>query len=245
MTFEVCCNSVKSALAAQLAGAHRVELCGALSVGGLTPSYGEILLARELLQIKLHVLIRPRAGDFTYDMYELKSMLEDIELCRKAGVDGVVTGCLCNDGTVDVGTMNALMVAAEGMSVTFHRAFDLCSSPEQALEDIIGLGCERVLTSGLSSTAEQGMDQIRKLQQQAAGRISIMAGAGINEHNIQRIAASTNVTEFHFSAGIKVESDFDAQINRVLLGVSKCPAEHALTISSEEKIRRVIASVNC
>lgn len=244
MTFEVCCNSVKSALAAQLAGAHRGELCGALSVGGLTPSYGEILLARELLQIKLHVLIRPRAGDFTYDMYELKSMLKDIELCRKAGVDGVVTGCLCNDGTVDVDTMNALMVAAEGMSVTFHRAFDLCSSPEQALEDIIGLGCERVLTSGLSSTAEQGMDQIRKLQQKAAGRISIMAGSGVNEHNIRLIAETTGITEFHFSAGEALKSNSDAQINRVLLGNSKCPAEHGLTISSVDKIRRIMAALN-
>ena len=244
MTFEVCCNSVKSALAAQLAGAHRVELCGALSVGGLTPSYGEILLARELLQIKLHVLIRPRAGDFTYDMYELKSMLKDIELCRKAGVDGVVTGGLCNDGTVDVGTMNALMVAVEGMSVTFHRAFDLCSSPEQALEDIIGLGCERVLTSGLSSTAEQGMDQIRKLQQKAAGRISIMAGSGVNEHNIRFIAETTGITEFHFSAGEALKSNSDAQINRVLLGNSKCPAEHGLTISSVDKIQRIMAALN-
>lgn len=244
MTFEICSNSVKSALSAQEAGAQRVELCSALSVGGLTPSYGEILMARELLQIRLHVLIRPRSGDFVYDAYELKTMLKDIELCRENGVDGVVIGCLNPDRTVDIKAMQTLMEASQGMSVTFHRAFDLCSEPEQALEDIIALGCVRVLTSGMEPTAEQGMERIKRMQQQASGRISIMAGSGVNEHNIRFIAENTGIAEFHFSAGEALKSNSDAQINRVLLGNSKCPAEHGLTVSSVDKIRRIMAALN-
>ena len=179
--FEVCANSVESCLAAQAGGANRVELCAGIPEGGTTPSYGDILIAREKLrETKLHVIIRPRGGDFLYSSIEQRIMLEDIENARRVGVDGVVFGCLTTEGDVDIPLMNQLMEAARGMSVTFHRAFDVCRNSQEALEDIIRLGCNRILTSGQQPTAEQGIPLLKKLRQQAADRIILLAGCGVN-----------------------------------------------------------------
>ena len=170
--FEVCANSVESCLAAQTGGANRVELCAGIPEGGTTPSYGEIAMARKVLNTaRLHVIIRPRGGDFLYSPLETKIMLEDIEIARHLGVDGVVFGCLTANGDIDTVAMKELMEASHGLSVTFHRAFDVCRNPDEALEQIIELGCERILTSGQQPTAEQGIPLLKKLHRQAAGRI--------------------------------------------------------------------------
>lgn len=199
--FEVCANSVESCLAAQAGGATRVELCAGIPEGGTTPPYGDILIARKYLtKTKLHVIIRPRGGDFLYSALEKEIMLQDVENAKRLGVDGVVFGCLTAEGEVDVSFMQQLMKASEGLSVTFHRAFDVCKNPKQALEQIIALGCDRILTSGQCETAEVGIPLLQELQEQAAGRIILLAGCGVKEHNIAKIAKETGIREFHFSA---------------------------------------------
>ena len=250
--FEVCANSVESCIAAQQGGADRVELCAGIPEGGTTPSYGEIRQARRVLDegaarglkaTRLHVIIRPRGGDFLYTELELQRMLDDIRICRELGADGVVFGCLRPDGTLDTeanarlleaarqrptpqtptpspsrgeGSSNTLFhqdIASEaiqaslpsggaggGYSITFHRAFDRCANPTQALEELIRQGFDRVLTSGQQPTAEQGIPLLRQLHEQARGRIIILAGCGVNEQNIRRIYDETGVSEYHFSA---------------------------------------------
>ena len=197
---EVAANSVASALAAQAGGAGRVELCTALELGGLTPSHAIIAMLRERLRIPLYVLIRPRAGDFLYDDLECEAMRRDIETCAALGCDGVVLGVLDVDGDVDMARCRALIAAAESMGVTFHRAFDLVRDPQRALEDVIALGCERVLTSGGQASALEGAALIRELLVQARGRIAIMPGAGVTADNLATLAAATGAHEFHASA---------------------------------------------
>lgn len=205
--FEICANSVESCLAAQEGGATRVELCAGIPEGGTTPPYGDIVTARKYLtKAKLHVIIRPRGGDFLYSDLEKEIMLQDVAQAKRLGADGVVFGCLTADGQLDMPFMRQLMQAAEGLSVTFHRAFDVCRNPEEALEQIIQLGCDRILTSGQSETAEKGIPLLKELQQQAAGRIILLAGCGVNEANIAKIAAETGIREFHFSAREPAES---------------------------------------
>jgi copper homeostasis protein len=197
---EVAANSVASALVAQAGGAGRVELCAALELGGLTPSHATIAMARERLRIPLYVLIRPRAGDFLYDDLECEAMQRDIEACAALGCDGVVLGVLDAKGDVDMASCRALIAVAGSMGVTFHRAFDLVSDPRRALEDVIALGCERVLTSGSQPAAPEGAGLIRGLVAQAAGRLVIMPGAGVTADNLAALAAATGAREFHASA---------------------------------------------
>ena len=199
--FEICANGVESCLAAQDGGADRVELCAAIPEGGTTPSYGEIQVARRLLtQTRLHVIIRPRGGNFVYSALEAERMAMDIAMCRRLGVDGVVFGCLTPEGDIDIALCQRLMQEAQGMSTTFHRAFDRTRDPLQAMEDIIRLGFDRILTSGQKPTAEEGIALREELNRQAQGRIILPAGSGINEENIQKIQRATGISEFHFSA---------------------------------------------
>ena len=203
-TLEIAANSVASALAAEAGGAARVELFSALEVGGLTPSHAAIAVARERLGIPVHVLIRSRAGDFAFDDLECEVMRRDIEICKSLGCAGVVIGVLTVDGDVDVPRCRGLMEAARGMSATFHRAFDFARDPERALEAVIALGCDRLLTSGQAPDALAGAPLIRKLIEEARGRITIMPGGGIDAHNIAAIARSTGASEFHASAKVRV-----------------------------------------
>ena len=198
---EVCANGVESCLAAQEGGADRVELCAGIPEGGTTPSYGEIQVARRVLtSTRLHVIIRPRGGDFLYSDLEVERMAADIAVCRELGVDGVVFGCLKADGTLDMDKNRYLMQCSHGMSVTLHRAFDRAADPVQALEDAIALGFDRILTSGQQPKAIQGVELLAQLHRQAAGRIILMAGSGVTEENIRDIREATGLTEFHFSA---------------------------------------------
>ena len=198
MILEVCCADLQSVRAAKEGGAHRIELCQALEVDGLTPS--EAMMEAAIgMGIPVQVLIRPREGNFVYSEDEVQSMLRDIRLARQLGANGVVIGALKPDGSIDEETVRRLVEEAEGLSITFHRAFDVCAKPLEALEQIISLGCHRLLTSGQAPTAEQGIPLLRKLVEQAAGRIIIMPGAGVNPQNARRILAETGAHEIHGS----------------------------------------------
>jgi len=197
---EIAAASLNCALAAQHGGANRVELCQALELGGLTPSYATLALARERLNIALYVLIRPRAGDFRYDQAETETMLRDIEHCVRLGCDGVVIGALDAWGHVDAPLCRTLIAAAGPLGVTFHRAFDAVQSQTQALETVIELGCERILTSGAAAGAPQALDTLAALMTQAANRISIMPGAGITANTLALLAHATGAREYHASA---------------------------------------------
>ncbi|WP_219733337.1 copper homeostasis protein CutC [Hymenobacter sp. NBH84] len=199
-TLEICANSVQSAQAAQAGGAGRIELCQNLEQGGITPSYGLIRRVRALLSIQVFVLIRPRPGNFVYDNEEFALMQTDVLACRELGCDGVVLGILNEAGRVDMARCRTLIALAGSMQVTFHRAFDVCQDQAQALEEVIQLGCTRILTSGGATSAEAGQQQLAALVAQAAGRISIQPGAGINAENLLPVAAATGATEFHTSA---------------------------------------------
>ncbi|MCF0173588.1 MAG: copper homeostasis protein CutC [Bacteroidales bacterium] len=199
-TLEVCAGSVEAVRAAYEGGARRVEVCSALSEDGLTPSVGMIRYALSLVGLGVHVLIRPRGGNFVYSEAEVESMLCDISACRSMGAHGVVIGALTPSGDIDLPVCRRLVERAEGMNVTFHRAFDVCRSPFEALEQIIGLGCSRLLTSGQAPTAEQGIPMLRELVRRAGERIVVMPGAGVNPANAARITRETGAVEIHSSA---------------------------------------------
>ena len=237
---EICANSVVSCLAAQEGGAYRVELCAGIPEGGTTPSYGEILLAREKLGIKLHVIIRPRGGDFLYSSLEKEIMLKDIENVRRLGVDGIVTGCLLADGEVDIDFLKEMKAAAGTLSVNFHRAFDMCRNPYHALEQLIEAGCERVLTSGLRASAEQGIPVLKELIEQADGRIVILPGCGINEDNIVRIAQETGAEEFHLSVREAVQSDMKFRNPEVSMGGVVKTDEYEQAVTSAERVKNAV-----
>jgi copper homeostasis protein len=203
---EVAANSVASALAARAGGAGRIELCTALELGGLTPSHAQIALVRERVALPLYVLIRPRAGDFLYDDREIETMRRDIEACASLGCDGVVIGVLDADGDVDMARCRALVTVAGGMGVTFHRAFDMARDPSRALEDVIALGAERILTSGGARSAMEGATRIRALVEQAHDRLIVMPGAGIDPGNITTLRRLTGAREFHASAKSELPS---------------------------------------
>lgn len=206
MNFEVCAVNIQSALAAQVAGAHRIELCSALDVGGLSPSSGLIRAAVKALDIPVHVLIRPREGDFCYSESELDIMVEDIRQCRDLGAAGVVVGALHSNGSLDLPKMKAMKAAAGPMDVTCHRAFDYAQDCMEALEQLIAMEFVRVLSSGQSENALEGRFLLKKIVQQAQGRIAVMPGAGINAQNIRSIAEFTGAKDFHFTGKRRVVS---------------------------------------
>lgn len=197
---EVCANGVHSALMAQQGGAVRVELCASLTEGGTTPSYGEIATAKKHLDIEIYPIIRPRGGDFLYSELEFEIMKADVISCRELNCEGIVTGILNAKGEVDKKRCAELIDLAGPMKIAFHRAFDMTKDMAHSLEDLIELGFIRVLTSGGRASADDGADQLKTLNAQAAGRISIMPGAGINPDNIRGIIQKTGAFEFHASA---------------------------------------------
>lgn len=211
---EVCAADIESALAASRGGAQRIELCSALSADGITPSAALIAAARAIPDLKLHILIRPREGDFVYTPSEEAVMMADIGLAADLGADGVVIGALTPQGEIDIPMCMRLAskAAARGLQVTFHRAFDRCIDPFNALEQIIAMGCSRLLTSGHAPTAQQGIPMLRKLHDQAAGRIIIMPGAGVNPSNANLILQETGCTEIHSSAREKGQLITSSQI---------------------------------
>ena len=239
---EICAGSVESVLAARNGGASRVELCAALEIGGITPSVGLIAQARKIEGIELNVIIRPRGGDFLYDEYEVACMEHDISTCKALGADGVVIGALTADGDIDATACQRLIAAADGMSITFHRAFDMCRNPQKALEDIIALGCHRVLTSGQAATAAEGIALLKDLVNQADRRIIIMPGCGINSSNAAHIIQETGTTEIHASARTSVESGMQFRHGGVSMGNPECD-EYARKETSETEVRRIVTAI--
>lgn len=236
---EVCANSLESALAAVAGGAARVELCSALIEGGLTPSPAAIELARERLRIGLHVLIRPRGGDFCYNDTEFAVMQQDIVFCKSAGADGVVIGALQPDGSVDLARARELIAAARPMAVTFHRAFDMAVDAFQALEDVIALGAERLLTSGQRGSAMAGKELIAELVRRAGERLIVMPGAGVNAGNLRELIAVTGAREYHLSGQKKVGSRMVYRNPHVCMGVPGLP-EYEVGVTDADIIRRVV-----
>lgn len=231
MNFEVCAVNIQSALAAQRAGAHRIELCTALDVGGLTPSPGLIKTAVRLLEIPVHVLIRPREGGFCYNSQELEIMLEDIRFCGDAGAAGVVVGAITEEGVLDLPKMREMKVAAGNMEITCHRVFDFTKDATDALEQLIEMGYARVLSSGQANTAFEGRHLLQKLVAQANGRITVMPGAGIDVDNIQAIAKDSGAKDFHFTGKKKIWASEGSEI----IGLNSWHWE-----SDESIIRRIL-----
>lgn len=241
ITLEICVDSVEGALAAQNGGAQRVELCDNLLEGGTTPSAGMIALTRQQIGIGLNVIIRPRGGDFCYSDLEFAAMQYDITQAKQLGADGVVIGLLNPDGTVDKTRTAALIEVARPLSVTFHRAFDMTVDAQQALEDLIDLGVDRVLTSGQESSALEGLDLIAALVQQAVERIIVMPGGGVNERNIHKIVSQSGVREVHLSARSSIESAMTYRRSHVFMGGTLRPPEFSRQLADSERIRGIIS----
>ena len=238
MTFklEVIGFNIESCILAQSAGAYRIELCDNPGEGGTTPSYGFIKAAREKLLIELYPIIRPRGGDFLYTDAEFEVMRTDVKICKELGCDGVVMGILNSDGSVDKDRCRQLVALAYPMGVTFHRAFDRVANTSQALEDIIEIGCERILTSGLQPTALEGAETIAALIKQAAERIIIMPGSGVRSENIIELVKKTGAVEFHTSARMNIDSKMEYK-NEVM-------KESLKSVSVDfEEIKNIIANL--
>lgn len=237
---EICVDSIVSALTAQIAGADRVELCDNLHEGGTTPSFGTILSARDNLSVSLNVIIRPRGGDFLYSDSEYDIMRRDIDICGKAGVDGVVIGILRPDGRVDIDRTAKLIEIASPMSVTFHRAFDMCADPVKSLEDVISSGASRLLTSGHKNKVTEGTSLISKLVKNAGSRIIIMPGSGLDESNIESIARITGAREFHLSARKIIDSEMVFRQQGLTMGSTPGFPEFSRKVADSQKIINII-----
>jgi copper homeostasis protein len=238
VVIEVCANSLESAIAAQAGTANRIELCDNLGEGGTTPSYGAISVARKLLDIDINVIIRPRGGDFLYSDTEFEVMKADITMCKELGVQGIVLGILLPDGRVDVARCRELIALAGDLSVTFHRAFDMTADPRQALEDVIELGCARLLSSGQERSALHGAKLLAELTQQAGDRMIIMPGGGVSETNVAQILRQTNAREFHVSARVKRESRMVFRNEDVSMGSAE-GMEYALSFTDSARVRAI------
>jgi len=236
MILEACVNSSVSALEAQKGGAERVELCENMADGGCTPSAGMIRFARQHLQIELFVMIRPRGADFCYSQEEFEIMKEDVKTSKELGADGVVFGILKPDGTIDCERMVRLAELARPMGITCHRAFDLTRDPFEALEGLIRLGIDRVLTSGQSESALLGAPLIRELILKAVGRIILMPGHGIKEHNLEQVIRETGASEFHLYLTRNRPSEMKFHREGVKMGKPEL-SEYDSVIVDAERIR--------
>ncbi len=234
---EACIDSVEAAIAAQKGGAQRVELCANLLEGGTTPSAGTIQLARQSIDIGIMVMIRPRGGDFCYTSVELEVMKLNIELAKTAGADGVVFGILNPDGTVDRERTAELIELARPLEVTCHRAFDMTRDPLAALETLVDLGVDRILTSGQEISALEGLDLITELVQRAQDRLVIMPGGGITERNVSKIVMQSKVQEVHIAAPVEIASRMEYRHDRCFMGGELRPAEFSLSVTSANRIR--------
>ena len=240
---EACVDAIDAALEAERGGAARIELCGELLQGGVTPSAGLIAAVWDRIDIPLFVLVRPRAGDFLYTDDELDVMRRDIEQMKALGVDGVAFGALTADGDVDVERMRSLIALARPMSVTFHRAFDFVRDQDTALEALLQLGVNRVLTSGGAPTAADGVAQIAELARRVGDRMIVMAGGSITASNVGEIVAATGVREVHVRGAATVDSAM--RHRRSVVSLSKVGAsDYERSATRADEIRRVVAGVS-
>ncbi|MCB0456829.1 MAG: copper homeostasis protein CutC [Flavobacteriaceae bacterium] len=237
MILEICANSFESAMAAQKGGAHRIELCAELQVGGLTPSFGLLEKVLSEITIPVYALIRPRSGNFTYSKTEVDIMLKDIKQCKKMGVKGIVSGALTSENDIDIEVTKQLLTASEGMDFTFHRAFDWCRNPIDALKILENLGIKRVLTSGQKPTAFEGLELLKELKSLST-TIKIMPGGGINVENVMAFKEA-GFTEIHSSASQKIQTlPFSPKVS-----MQSSLEEGIISHSSEEKIREILFKI--
>jgi copper homeostasis protein len=241
MICEICVDSVGGVRAAQAAGADRVELCADLLEGGITPSRGIIRRARTIGGIGLHVMIRPRGGDFLFDDDEFATMQSDIETAKAEGADGVVIGLLTAAAEVDEARTRELILLARPLSVTFHRAFDMTHEPFRALKTLVGLGVDRVLTSGQEPSVIEGLPLIVALIERAGNRIVVMPGGGITSRNVNRIVAAAKPREIHFAALEPAVSGMRFRRPHVFMGGELRPPEYDRLDTSQASIRSVMA----
>lgn len=245
IVLEICIDSVESAIAAQEGGANRVELCANLLEGGTTPSAGTIALARKHIEIDLNVIIRPRGGDFLVSEIEFEVMKYDIEQAKQLGANGVVIGLLNADGSVDAARTAALVKLARPLSVTFHRAFDMARDPYEALETLISLGIDRVLTTGQESSALEGLDLITELVRQAANRIIIMPGlsSGVSEQTVRKIVSQSGAREIHTTASVSLDSGMTFRNPRSFMGGELRPPEFARMVTDARRVSEFVRAV--
>jgi copper homeostasis protein len=244
MELEICVDSVESAIASARGGAERIELCSALSEGGITPSAGLIRTVRAAVSIKLFVIIRPRGGNFIYSDYELDVMRTDILNARAMGVDGIVLGALTDQDTVHLSHTRELIHLARPLETTFHRAFDVCEDMDRALEDVIACGADRLLTAGGKTDAVSGMHRIAALQQKAGQRTRIMAGGGIRTSNVRNIVLHTGVRDVHTSLSTEPAaalSDGGAEIGKLCGGRTRFIATETDVRTFKSALRAVEA----
>jgi copper homeostasis protein len=244
MIYEICVDSVAGVRAAKAAGAHRVELCADLLEGGITPSLGMIRQARKVPGIDLNVMIRPRGGDFLFNDDEFAAMQADVETAKAEGANGVVVGHLTAPGEIDGARTRELVALARPLSVTFHRAFDVAAEPFGALETLIELGVDRVLTSGQEPTVLEGLPLIVELMKRAGDRIVIMPGGGITARNIERIVGAARPREIHFAALEPVESAMRFRRAHVFMGGELRPPEYDRLESSAATIGAIVAKAS-
>lgn len=246
IVLEICIDSAEAAIAAQQGGANRVELCDNLLEGGTTPSAGTIAVARKHISIDLNVIIRPRGGDFCYSEVEFEVMKYDVEEAKRQGANGVVIGLLNPDGTVDVARTAELVELARPLSVTFHRAFDMSRNPREALETLISLGLDRVLTTGQESSALEGLDLISELVRQAADRIIIMPGlsSGLSERNVAKIVAQSGAKEIHTTASGTSDSRMAYRNPRSFMGGELRPPEFTRTVTDPNRVKDFVRAIN-
>ena len=237
---EICCYSVKSAIIAEKSGANRIELCAGVYEGGTTPSLASIQLVKENVNIPVHVIIRPRGADFCYSNIEFECMKKDILFCKEQGVEGVVSGILLANGKIDIRRTKELVELSKPMSFTFHRAFDMVENHVEALEELIDMGVDRILTSGSMQTAEEGMELLNELVDKSKGRIIIMPGSGVNENNINKLRDVTGASEFHCSAKRLVQSRMEYQNPNINMGGEGSIPEFEYYEADAEKICNIV-----
>jgi copper homeostasis protein len=237
MKIEICVDTLASVAVCAAAGADRIELCAGLVEGGTTPSLGFLRAARKVFPGRIMAMVRPRAGDFHYDDAEFAQMLDEIDLFRREGADGVVFGILEADGRIDQTRSREFVARAAGMNLTFHRAFDVTPSLTKSLETLIALGVPRVLTSGGQPDVYQGSAAIAALHQQAAGRITILPGGGVKPERVTELVRATGVTEVHLSARSSVPSPMRYRRPDIPMGATAVPGEYERKTASADLIR--------
>lgn len=236
-TLEVCADSVESVLAGERGGATRIELCQNIVIGGTTPSPKLFEEIKKHSQIQMHVLIRPRFGDFCYTSYEYSVMKEEVRMFRELGAQGVVIGVLAPEGTLDMKAIYDLMQEAQGMSVTLHRAFDMSSDPYETMEEAISLGMDRILTSGQKNLCTEGIPLLKSLKEKSMGRICIQVGGGVNGTVIRQMYSATGITAYHMSGKEVLDSAMVYRKEEVNMGLPSL-SEYSIYRSNEGEVRR-------
>lgn len=237
---EVCADSIASVIEAQKGGATRIELCSNLIIGGTTPGKTFFEQVRRYSDLPVRILLRPRFGDFCYDDYEFQTMLEDVQMFKELGANGIVLGVLRSDGTLNLEQMQSLMDAAGTLDITLHRAFDVCVNPYEALNQAIDLGINTILTSGQKQNAWEGRELLAELQIMSQGKIEILAGAGINAAAIEKLLPETGITSYHMSGKIVKDSRMSFRREGVPMGLAGF-SEFDIWQTSEYEIRKAAA----